>query len=122
MAAPKGNKNALGNKGGGRKSAYQERFEAQLLYDLFTTPVNMRALEKKISSRKYTLRDIIIYKVMTGNDRLLAAMFNKIFPSPPRHKQTRSKKWPKGRDLQSLNKRLHKLAMISKTKDRMGVN
>jgi len=39
MAAPEGNQNAVGNKGGGRKSAYQENADAAMLREMFLTPI-----------------------------------------------------------------------------------
>lgn len=109
MGAPIGNKNAKGNRGGGRKSAFQERQEADLLYKLWTEPINVPRLKRKIMSGKYTALDMYVYKIMTGNDRLLVVMFNKLFPNPPRARQSRTKEWRDGKDLESLAKSMREL-------------
>lgn len=48
MAAPKGNTNALGNRGGGRKSAYQERADADTLSRMFFAEHDYRNLAKLV--------------------------------------------------------------------------
>ena len=79
MAAPKGNKNALGNKGGGRKSAYQEMADAERLYRNFFEPKSLKKLAKRIEKGTYSPEDMWIMKMLQGNTRLLEATINKIW-------------------------------------------
>jgi uncharacterized protein YjcR len=58
--APKGNTNAKGNKGGGRKSAYQELADALDAHSIFFNENDQEALEAKIRSAKYSLMDRLI--------------------------------------------------------------
>lgn len=80
MPAPLGSKNALGNKGGGRKSAYQERADADFLWRMFTEPVDKAVLMKKVSTGKFSILETMVFKALTGNERLISDMFKKIFP------------------------------------------
>lgn len=80
MPAPRGNKNALGNKGGGRKSAYQELSNAQFLWEFFHTPINRAELAKRIATGECTPKEIWMLKIVSGNERLISDMFKKLFP------------------------------------------
>lgn len=80
MAAPEGNQNAVGNRGGGRKSAYQEGSDAALLRDMFLTPMSRDEVQAKLKSGKYSLKDLFVSKGYAGNERVLLALFNKNFP------------------------------------------
>ena len=80
MGAPEGNKNAVGNKGGGRKSAYQEKANAELLHEMFFTPQDREEIQAKLKTGKYSLKDLFVSKGYAGNERVLLALFNKNFP------------------------------------------
>ncbi len=80
MAAPLGNQNAVGNRGGGRKSAYQEGADAAMLREMFLTPMSREEVQAKLKSGKYSLKDLFVSKGYTGNERVLLALFHKFFP------------------------------------------
>jgi hypothetical protein len=80
MAAPVGNQNAVGNKGGGRKSAYQENADASMLREMFLTPMSRDEVQAKLKSGKYSLKDLFVSKGYAGNERMLLALFHKYFP------------------------------------------
>ena len=80
MGAKKGNKNGRGNHNSGRKSAYQERMDAEFLIKLFSKDSNIRTISKKIATGKYSIKDVFISKAMSGNERFVSDMFKKIFP------------------------------------------
>lgn len=77
MPNPRGNP---GNKGGGRKSAYQEFLDAQWHNAKWMKTTDFAKLEKRINSGKFSVRDMYLYKAMKGNDRLLARFGDKILP------------------------------------------
>ena len=79
MGAPKGNKNALG-KDTGRKSAYQEHADQALLEKMFFEVLKQEEVRKQLASGKYSLKDIFVSKGFAGNERILLAIFNKLFP------------------------------------------
>ena len=99
MAAPFGNKNAAGNRGGGRKSAYQEYADAELLHEMFFNEISREEVQKKLASGKYSLKDLFVSKAFAGNDRALLALFHKAFPDePPAEKRPGKKKGAAFRD------------------------
>lgn len=79
MGAKKGNQNAKGNKGGGRKSSYQEMAEAQRLHKNFFEPKNLKKLQKQIEDGTYSGEDMFVLKLLQGNTRLLEATISKIW-------------------------------------------
>lgn len=86
MGAPFGNKNAKGNAGGkkgrsGRKSAAQERTKYAEIKRLWTEGRSMKALLERIRRRKYNFEDVMMYKALGGDQRLLIALFNKVYPA-----------------------------------------
>lgn len=70
----------LGNKGGGRKSAYQERQDAEWLASVWTGTVDRAELAKRIASKVHSVRDVYLFKALMGNDRILESIANKILP------------------------------------------
>lgn len=80
MGAPKGNQFAKGNRGGSRKSAYQERADAIMLEKMFMDEMSKEEVQKKLASGKYSLKEVFVSKAFAGNERMLLAMFNKLFP------------------------------------------
>lgn len=79
MGALIGNKNAVGNKGGGRKSFYQEMADAKRLHEIFFTPRSLEELSKRIEEGKFSPEDKFIQRLMQGNTRLLENAVNKIW-------------------------------------------
>ncbi|HYC79960.1 MAG TPA: hypothetical protein VEC17_02950 [Candidatus Binatia bacterium] len=80
MAAPKGNKNALGNTGGGRKSAYQERADAETLHRMFFAEHDYNELKSIVKSGKFSVKDQFLLKALEGDSKAMAAIFKKLFP------------------------------------------
>ena len=80
MAAPKNNHNGKGNKGGGRKSAFQERADADLLWKMFFGELSEQTILKKVRTGKYSLKDVFVKKGFDGNERILSEIFRKLFP------------------------------------------
>ncbi len=75
-----------GNRGGGRKSAYQENMDADLLWEMFFGEMSRDEVEEKIKSGKYSLKDLWLSKGLAGNDRVLSEMFRKLFPDLSKRK------------------------------------
>lgn len=80
MPFTKGNKISVGNKGGGRKSAYQETADAQLLWDMFNGKLSQKKIEKLMSKGRYSLKDKFVGMAFKGNERILVEIFKKLFP------------------------------------------
>lgn len=76
--APKGNKYAKGNKGGGRASAYQELQEAVWHADAWKIDSDVPALQAKLKTGKYSVRDVFLAKALQGNERILGIFANKL--------------------------------------------
>lgn len=82
MGAPKGNKNAEGHDGSGtgRRSAYQERADAELLHNIFFTDFSKVKIKAKLKTGEYSLKDVLISKGFGGDTRVLLGIFKKLFP------------------------------------------
>lgn len=74
-----GNKNAVGNKGGGRKSAYVERMMADKLLRAFEEPVDFDELDAKYIKKKISLFDLSLYRAL-NNPTVLMTLLNKVLP------------------------------------------
>ena len=74
-----GNKFALGNKGGGRKSAYQERASAQALIDIWEGKYSEQELKEIIKSGKYGAMHIFAAKAMSGDVKVLNKIADKLY-------------------------------------------
>ena len=86
MGAPKGSRNALKNKGGGRKSAYQEYSRAEALDHAFFEGISsgkLMELEEKLESKEYKGK-IRLYEYMLlrafRSDRILSDLIRRVFP------------------------------------------
>jgi type VI protein secretion system component Hcp len=77
MANPKGNP---GNRGGGRKSAYQENADAKAFHDLFFKAQSQEAIETKIHNGKFSLMDRYALNGMEGDTRVLNKIVDKLLP------------------------------------------
>ena len=77
MANRKGNP---GNRGGGRKSAYQERADAAFLWEIFTRPMDREEVRALLATGKYSIRDVFVSKAFAGNERFIELLVRKLFP------------------------------------------
>lgn len=78
---PKGRKEGNpGNKGGSRKSAYEERKDADWLYNVWHNIQNLQKLTMKIQSGMFSVKDMVLFKAMSGNDAILNNLANKALP------------------------------------------
>lgn len=82
MGNPKGsNAGSHGVKGkSGRKSAYQERADADTLHRMYFETPPQEELEEKIRTGKASLKDRHLLTAMEGDVRALNAIFAKVFP------------------------------------------
>lgn len=80
MAFEKGHKKSVGNKGGGRASAYQELQEAVWHADAWKIDSDVPALQAKLKTGKYSVRDVFLAKALQGNERILGIFANKLLP------------------------------------------
>lgn len=76
-----------GNKGNttkgpreGRRSAYQELADAEELYNMFFGEHNPEELQTKIKSKKFSVKTMMLFKALAGNERDRIEMFKKVFP------------------------------------------
>jgi hypothetical protein len=74
MAAPKGNKNGLGNKGGGRISIKDEIWHKNV-WELET---NVRELESKIATGVYSVRQVYQLKALKADTVILKNIADKV--------------------------------------------
>ena len=80
MGAQKGNKHAMGNKGGGRKSLRVEMAQFQDLLDAYYSERDIKELEKRIKSKKFSVRDRHILSMLEGDSVAINALLKKIYP------------------------------------------
>lgn len=80
MGAPKGNKNAVGNEGGGRKSAYQELADASEAHKIFFEEHDQEEIETKIKSGKFSIKDRFILTAMEGDSSVINKAYHKAVP------------------------------------------
>lgn len=80
MSAPRNNKNSLGNRGGGRKSAYEEARDAEWLKQVWNQDTDVLALQKKIETGRHSLRDQFLAMALAGDVRALKIVADKILP------------------------------------------
>lgn len=78
--ARKGNNGNHGNENSGRKSAYGERADAELLWNLFTDPEAIDGLRDRVMSGKYSILDRMVLSALDNNERFISDMFKKLFP------------------------------------------
>lgn len=68
------------NKGGRRKSAYQEMADAKALNRMFFRKNDIKKLKEKIESGFYSVQDVMQLKAQEGDTKTITSIFNKIFP------------------------------------------
>ena len=78
---PKGRKEGNpGNKGGGRKSAYLERKDAEWHEMVWKNEQDIDALILKVQSKKYAGRDIAALSLLQGDKYLIGKFMDKLVP------------------------------------------
>lgn len=80
MAAPKGNRNAVGNKGGGRPSAHDEIAHALDAHSMFFDEQDQSVLEAKIASGKFSIKDRFVLTAMEGDSSVINKAYHKAVP------------------------------------------
>lgn len=80
MAFEKGHKKSVGNKGGGRASAYEEVQNAIWHAEKWEIDSDVPMLQAKLKSGKYSVRDVFLAKALQGNERILGIFANKLLP------------------------------------------
>jgi len=78
--APKGNKNAIGNKGGGRPSAYEEMANALNAHQIFFDEQSQEELEAKIASGRFSIKDRFLLNAMEGDSGTVLKAYQKAVP------------------------------------------
>src|ERR1700722_681117 len=75
-----GNKNAAGNRGGGRYGTGREWLENNFLDNLMTQEIDVDELKRRIKSGKFLLGEFILYRaVVEGKDVVLCKLMDKLF-------------------------------------------
>ena len=85
MPAPKGSKNALGNKGGGRPSAAKELANAEFLNKVWSGEFSQEQLKKEIKAGKHGAMHIFALKCMAGNMDALKKLIDKLYANKNQH-------------------------------------
>jgi hypothetical protein len=81
MGAKPGNKNAAGNPGGGRKSAYQESKDAKFLEDIWEGDYDEEELQKLVKQKKKKMgaKHVFASLALLGNEKVLNKLVDKLF-------------------------------------------
>ena len=80
MGAPIGNHNGCGKKGhSGRRGFTDERATYAYLAELWATEIDVRKVNAKIASGKFTMKDMLLKLVADGTEAAIA-IFDKVFP------------------------------------------
>lgn len=69
-----------GNKGGGRKSAFQEMRDARDTESMFFGDISQEQLEAKIRSGTFSIRDRYLLTAMEGDTKILESLSKKVLP------------------------------------------
>jgi len=80
MDGRKKNKGKKKNKGGGRKSAYAERKDAEWHEKIWKYEQDVPALEKKIRKGKYAGRDMAALRLLKGDKYVIGKFMDKLVP------------------------------------------
>lgn len=78
MAFQKGHKHSVGNKGGGRASAFEELKSAVWHSEKWELESDVPSLQAKLKTGKYSVRDVFLAKALQGNERILSIFANKL--------------------------------------------
>ena len=81
MPLPKGTNNGNHGKKGrsGRKSAYQEKADAEFLWKVFTEQLTKDEM-KDILKDRHSIMDTWIAKAFAGNEKFINQIIHKLFP------------------------------------------
>ena len=81
MGASFGNHNAKGHDGSnaGRHSEYQEKKDADFLWQVFTDKLTRQELEEILKDR-HSIKDAWIARAFAGNERFIQQIVHKLFP------------------------------------------
>ena len=81
MGASFGNHNAKGHDGSnaGRHSEYQEKKDADFLWQVFTDKYTRQELEEILKDR-HSIKDAWIARAFAGNERFIQQIVHKLFP------------------------------------------
>lgn len=76
-----GKKNALGNKGGGRKSAYQEAKDAKFLDQIWEGDYDEEELERLVKQKKKRkgAKHVFAALALAGSEKTLNKLVDKLF-------------------------------------------
>lgn len=119
MSAPIGNQNALGNRGGGRKSAYDEYKDARWLSEAWSNPVLIEELKNKIEvERCYSPQEMFLWKALNGDAAILKCFVGTIFSQ--KNEQGDSCKEISQEEVEETIKRLVKLEEEERTRSASG--
>lgn len=86
--APMGNQNAVGNRGGGRKSAYEEEAAARMVLDAFLEGLTLEDIKRitrlmkgegEPGERLKLMESALVRSIKS--DRLMQSLLDKILPS-----------------------------------------
>ena len=81
MANPHPSPDFKGKKGrSGRKTAYEERGQAKILYDSFFNDSDLEELKKKVASGVYSIWDTTKLMALQGDTRIINTLSGKVFP------------------------------------------
>lgn len=78
MAFEKGHKKSVGNKGGGRASAFEELKEAVWHDEKWNIDTDVPSLQAKLKTGQYAVKDVFLAKALQGNERILSIFANKL--------------------------------------------
>ena len=82
MGASKGNQNAKGHDGTGtgRKPLPVEMAMRKKEEDLLYQPQDLEEVQKRIKQKKYSVRDAMLAKELSGNETLIGKHYHKVIP------------------------------------------
>jgi hypothetical protein len=92
-----GNQNAVGNRGGGRKTAIQERRDVEFFKAIWNGEFSEAKLKRIIRSGKHGSKHIFAAKCMSGNARALNKLVDKLYPNRARTNMASGKPEPLAR-------------------------
>jgi hypothetical protein len=75
-----GNRNAVGNRGGGRYGKGREWLENNFLENLMTQEIDVQEIKRRIKSGKFLLGEFMLYRaVVEEKDAVLIKLIDKLF-------------------------------------------
>ncbi len=74
-----------GNKGGGRKSAYQEKADAETLHRMYFNTDSQDEIEQRVRTGKFSIKDRHVLNALEGDQKAINPIFAKLFPDKIEH-------------------------------------